>query len=188
MRNFWAGSSGIQSSRRTIWLTNSISHVSTHATLAPPHATIAQLPAFQKPTSLKWPNALGTTWIARMFVALLPQRWPGAADTSRTYARFAHPYVKHAPPSARSTSTSTASNALKHAALALPSAERWNRHLGPWRFGKADHCFPGRNVRRHQATGNRHRFGQRNLHDENFMSSSWSVRQPPAKMTMVANG
>jgi hypothetical protein len=64
-----------------------------------------------------------------MHADLLPPRWPVAAGTPRTYARFAHRYVKLALPSVRSMSTSTASNVLKHAARALKSVGRWPKHL-----------------------------------------------------------
>ena len=64
-----------------------------------------------------------------MSVGSLPQRWRGAVGTPRTYAGFAHRYVKLALRSVGNTNTSTASNALKHAARALKSVGRWPKHL-----------------------------------------------------------
>lgn len=120
-----AGSSSIQCSRRTLWLTNNTSHALTLATRALQLVTIARLPAFLKATSRRWPNASGRIWTARMSVVSLLRRWPVAVSTPRIYASSAHRCAKHAQRSVKGTNTSIASNALKHAARALASAGRW---------------------------------------------------------------
>jgi len=100
------------------------------ATPVLPLATIVQLLVFRNRTLLKWPNASGRTWTARIFAASHPLLWLATVVLWRKFACYARRYATPALLSAASISTNTASDARKPVGAAQKNAALWRNKPG----------------------------------------------------------